>query len=262
MYLADRGFDVLAGVRTANDRDRLQDESAGRLQPLIFDVTDHASVAAAVPAIRDRSEAHGLKGVVNNAGLFALGPLELQPLDEFEELFRVNVFGVAAITQAMLPLLRASRGRIVNISSVNGWLAMPFAGAYNASKFALEGLSDTLRLELRPFGIRVVVVQPGAMATDIRVRGAEAWAKAHQKLPEAERALYAEPYDGLQTALAGVESGAGDVEEISDAVFHALTDPEPKTRYAAGPMSDQRAEMLALTDLERDAALLQMLGMQ
>jgi len=262
IYLAERGFKVLAGVRSTEDSDRLKDENKVTLQPQILDVTDPASIAAAVSTLRELSDAQGLAGVVNNAGLFALGPLEQQPLDEIERLLRVNVVGVVAVTQAMLPMLRTSGGRIVNISSINGWLSMPFSGAYNASKFALEALSDALRIELKPFGIHVAVVQPGPMATDIRVRSASAWAMAHQKLPDAEKALYADAYQALQAAVAGFESGAGDIGEISDAVFHALTDSEPKTRYAVGPMSDQRADMMALSDLARDEALLEMLGLR
>jgi NAD(P)-dependent dehydrogenase (short-subunit alcohol dehydrogenase family) len=260
-YLVDRGFKLLAGVRSPKDGDRLQDECGSALQPLILDVTEPASVAAAVSTVRESTDAKGLVGIVNNAGLFALAPVEQQSLDEIEQLFRVNVFGVVAVTQAMLPLLRSSSGRVVNISSMNGWSSMPFAGAYCASKFALEALSDALRVEVRPFGVHVAVVQPGAMATDIRVLGAEAWAKAREGLSEAEKALYADAYQSIQAAVADVESVAGDIELISDAVFHALTDSEPKTRYAAGPMSDQREEMLALSDLERDEVQIEMLGL-
>jgi NAD(P)-dependent dehydrogenase (short-subunit alcohol dehydrogenase family) len=203
-----------------------------------------------------------LSGIVNNAGQFAIAPLEQQPIAEIERLFRVNVFGAVAVTQAMLPTLRLAGGRVINISSMNGWLSMPFFGAYCASKFALEALSDALRVELKPFGVHVAVVQPGAMATDIRLQGAQSWAVAREQLNKTDKELYADAFEAIQATVTGLQPGAGPLEDISDAVLHALTDTEPKTRYTAGPMSDQRAEMLALSDLDRDEALLEMLGIR
>jgi NAD(P)-dependent dehydrogenase (short-subunit alcohol dehydrogenase family) len=261
LHLARSGFRVFAGVRRDEDGGKLQEEGGAAIQPVLLDVVDSRSIAAARDLIAKTVGEAGLDGLVNNAGLASFGPLEQQPLEEFEELFRVNLFGVVALTQAMLPLLRKARGRLVNVSSGNGKLSMPFTAAYSASKFALEALSDALRGELRPFGIRVVVVQPGAMATDIRVKGVEAWARAHERLPDNEKALYARALEAIYAAIHSWEAGAGPPADVSDAVLRALTDPEPLTRYPIGPMMDQLPALLAMPDTERDRMAASMLGL-
>ncbi|HEX9164717.1 MAG TPA: SDR family oxidoreductase, partial [Gemmatimonadales bacterium] len=214
-HLAGNGWHVLAGVRTAADGERLVAELGAAVTPVILDVTDSANISAAAARIGKLVGDAGLAGLVNNAGIGSFGPLEQEPMARFEEVFRVNVFGVQALTQALLPLVRRARGRIVNISSGNGKLAFPFAGAYCASKFALEAMSDSLRMELAPWGIHVVVVEPGAMATDIRVKGVEAWAAEHAQLPEADRALYAEQVKAVRGALLAWEATVAPVELVS-----------------------------------------------
>ena len=147
-YLDALGFTVWAGVRSTQDGEALTRLTSSRLRVLMLDVTDPASIEAARKTLAEATRDTGLAGLVNNAGISVAGPLELLPLSEVRTQFEVNVIGVLAVTQALLPLLRLARGRIVNISSIAGLAATPFLGAYCSSKFALEAMSDALRLEL------------------------------------------------------------------------------------------------------------------
>jgi len=260
-HLAGNGFHVLAGVRTPSDGARLVGEMGARVTPVLLDVADSGSVAAAAAEIARLVGDAGLAGLVNNAGIASFGPLEQEPMARFEEIFRVNVFGVQALTQALLPLVRRARGRIVNVSSGNGKLAFPFAGPYSASKFALEALSDSLRMELAPWGIHVVVVEPGAMATDIRVKGVEAWAAEHAELPESDRALYAEQLKAVRGAIHAWEATVAPSGLVSAAVLEALTAPEPKTRYVAGMPEEQIQALVSMPDRERDKVAAGMFGL-
>jgi NAD(P)-dependent dehydrogenase (short-subunit alcohol dehydrogenase family) len=228
---------------------------------VVLDVSAPSSIAAAAARVAELTADAGLAGLVNNAGIASFGPLEQEPMARFEEIFRVNVFGVQALTQALLPLVRRARGRIVNISSGNGKLAFPFAAPYCASKFALEAMSDSLRIELAPWGIHVVVVEPGAMATDIRVKGLEVWAAEHAELPEADRALYAEQLKAVWGALHAWESTVAPNDLVSVAVLEALTAPEPKTRYVVGMPEEQLQALVSLPDRERDKAAAGMFGL-
>jgi NAD(P)-dependent dehydrogenase (short-subunit alcohol dehydrogenase family) len=231
------------------------------LRPVVLDVTDPLSLAAAAEQVGAIVGDAGLAGLVNNAGIASFGPLEQQPMEEFEHIFRVNVFGVQALTQALLPLIRRAAGRIVNISSGNGKLAFPFTGAYSASKFALEAMSDALRGELAPWGIQVVVVEPGAMATDIRVKGVDAWVASRAELSEADRALYARQARQLHAAIHGMEAAVAPIGLVSAAVQEALTAAEPKTRYVVGIPEEQMQALVAMPDRERDKVAAAMFGL-
>src|SRR3954468_3502434 len=168
LKLDEAGFRVFAGVRKPEDGERLKAKASDRLsvvQPL--DVTDHDSIAKARAQVESELGGVPLRGIVNNAGIGSGGPLEAIDLDEFRQSLEVNTVGALAVTQAFLPLLRSSRGRIVNMSSIGGRLAQPFAGPYIASKFALEGVNDVLRGELLEWGIDVIAIEPGTVATPI-----------------------------------------------------------------------------------------------
>ena len=256
--LARRGFSVLAGVRRQEDGADLVAAATGRLEPVELDVTSNASLSIARTEVERLTAGHDLAGLVNNAGIAAFGPLEQTPIDVIDRVLQVNVSGVIATIQHFLPLLRQASGRIVNISSINGRLSFPFASIYNASKFALEALSDSLRVELAPWGIRVAVVEPGATRTDIRDLSVRAWADSRATLPPDQRALYAIPFAKLTQLIAQLDATAESHDAVVEAVFDALSSDVPRARYLAGEDTVQWMELAALPDAERDAAFLSM----
>ena len=148
LYLAEQGFQVFAGVRRDADGEALQQRSSHGLTPVILDITDARTIASAVDSVSAAVGKRGLAGLVNNAGIVKPGPLELQPIDDFRRQLEVNLVGQVAVTQAFLPLIRKGRGRIVNVGSIGGRLVLPLHGAYSASKFGIEAVTDALRLEL------------------------------------------------------------------------------------------------------------------
>jgi NAD(P)-dependent dehydrogenase (short-subunit alcohol dehydrogenase family) len=259
--LAGNGrFHVFAGVRNPSAAAELATLLGANGTVVPLEVTSGESIRAAVETIGNAVGGRGLAGLVNNAGIAPFGPIEQVPLDEIEEVFRVNLFGVVAVTQACLPLLRSARGRIVNVSSANGRLSFPFTGAYSATKFALEATSDALRLELAPWGIRVAVVQPGAFNTEIRAEGAVRWAKNREALSEADRELYARPFAALTALFDQFNRGAPSVQPVADAVLTALTVAEPAERYPVGEDWGQFRTLIQMSDRDRDAAFSGMLG--
>ena len=165
LHLERLGFRVFAGIRTEADGDALAAESSDRLTPVLLDVTDEGSIAAAVDTV-SQTASGGLYGLVNNAGLSLNGPLELLSTTDIRRLMDVNVLGLLAVTKTFLPLLRQRCGRIINISSGHGLLAIPDKSAYAASKFAVQAISDSLRVELRPFGVSVSCVAVGKVDTE------------------------------------------------------------------------------------------------
>jgi len=229
--LAGHGVHVFGSVRKAADADRLKSELRERFTPLVFDVTDVDAIHAMVPVVADHLGSETLLGLVNNAGIAAGGPLIHQPLDEVRRHFEVNTLGTLATVQAFAPLLGTERartgkpGRIVNISSVAGRISAPFLGAYAASKRALEGMSHSLRRELRLYGIDVIIINPGSVATPI-------WDKAETNTPSRYAATDYAPFlqRFLQSALRSGRSGLP-AETVGEAVWTALTTRRPRTSY-------------------------------
>lgn len=256
--LSARGFRVFAGVRKPADAERLKKEGLEHLRPLILDVTDAGSIESAAEEVADATGGRGVFGLVNNAGVGVFGPVEQTLIAAVEEMLGVNLVGALAVIQRFLPQLREGNGRIVNISSVNGKLSVPYTGAYSASKFALEAISDALRVELKPWGIPVSVVEPGAMDTDIRYVAMQGWAEQREGLSAAERELYEDIYEKMHGIIDSVQETAAGHEHVSEAVLHALTAESPKTRYQAGPDWEQWAPLLALPDEELDEAFLKL----
>jgi NAD(P)-dependent dehydrogenase (short-subunit alcohol dehydrogenase family) len=230
-----KGYRVFGSVRKAADAERLKAEFGPNFTPLIFDVTDEAAVARAAGEVRAALGGETLFGLVNNAGVAVAGPLLHMPVDEFRQQIEVNLTGVVIVTQAFAPLLGADRdlkglpGRIVNISSVGGKNATPFLGPYCASKFALEGLSESLRRELMLFGIDVIVIGPGAVATAI-------WDKAEQvDVSGYANTPFAPALDRVRAYMLGVATKGLKPEALGEAILTALTTPKPKVRYAITP---------------------------
>jgi NAD(P)-dependent dehydrogenase (short-subunit alcohol dehydrogenase family) len=250
--LIERGFRVWAGVR--------DDAAARRLSalgehctPVVLDVTDAAQIAAAAATIANDG---GLYGLVNNAGIAVGAPLEALPLDALRRQFEINVFGALAVTQAMLPMLRRTHGRIVMISSVQGRLAAPFVGPYAASKHALEALSDALRAELLPSGVDVAIVEPGAVKTPIWERSAKAGAALGDAMDPALRARYADEIAMMMRVSERFAARGIAPERVADSIAHALTARRPRTRYVVGFDAKVRLAIGALVpDRARDRLL-------
>ena len=228
------GCRVFGSVRSEKDAARLKSELGDNFVPLIFDVTNGADVLAAAEKVKQIVGKNGVAVLVNNAGIAVSGPLQHLDIQELTQQLDINVLGVHRVTQAFLPMLGATRdpsvpkGKIINVSSVNGFLSTPFMGAYCASKAALEAMSDILRRELTAFGVQVVVVQPGPIKTPI-------WEKARQNInlyPETE---YANALKMSAARINATEASAIAVEKVGDLIFRISEMRRPKTRYLITP---------------------------
>lgn len=250
--IARRGFTVFAGVRSSVDAERLRAEVTGDLRPVQLDVTRSIEIEAMLAEMGGQP----LAGLVNNAGIAIAGPLELIPMDAWRRQIEVNLLGLVAVTQACLPALRSGRGRIVNIGSIAGRLALPGSSAYDASKFAIEGLSDALRMELRSFGVSVSLIEPGAIATPIWKKSL---AEADSLLEQADPIIRA-PYAPLMAKLrqeAEISARhAVPPDTVVQAVEHALTARRPKARYLVGREARAMALLARLPDRWRDWLIL------
>ncbi|MEA2407386.1 MAG: hypothetical protein QOE69_1505 [Thermoleophilaceae bacterium] len=236
-HLKTLGFDVVGAVRKDEDAERLE---AGGIRTVRIDVTDAGQIAAAREQLGDTP----LAGLVNNAGIAVAAPLEFLPIDRLREQLEINLIGQAAVTQAFLPALRRAHGRIVNVSSIGGRVGLPLVSPYNASKFALEGLSDSLRRELRPHGVDVILIEPGGVKTPIWEKG-EALADEMMEdvPPEAER-LYGGMIAKLREETAKIAQERGlEPSAVAEAIGTALTANRPRTRYLVGTDAKLRARM-------------------
>jgi NAD(P)-dependent dehydrogenase (short-subunit alcohol dehydrogenase family) len=229
--LLQHGFEVFGSVRKQEDADRLTAEWGKAFTPLLFDITDEQAVRQAASQVADRLQGQTLSGVVNNAGIAVPAPLIYQPIGDFRHQLEVNLVGPLIVTQAFVGLLGADHqrkghpGRIINISSIGGKIAGPFLGAYHASKFGLEGFSDSLRIELMVHGIDVIVIGPGAVATSI-------WDKAEQgDISTYQQTEYAQAVETYRTYM--IENGRKGYapEHLGEVVWQALTTPRPSVRY-------------------------------
>ncbi|MEA2459535.1 MAG: hypothetical protein QOC95_2507, partial [Thermoleophilaceae bacterium] len=267
LRLAAAGWDVVAGVRRDEDGQALSAAGEGRIVSVPLDITDADQLASLSDALPG-----SLDAVVNNAGIVVGGPIEGVPLDDLRHQLEVNVVGQVAVTQAVMPRLRASRGRVVFVSSLSGRVSTPMSGPYNASKFALEGLADALRMEVKPWGVRVVLVEPAQTDTDIW-RDAESalegladalrmelwpwgvrvvlvepaqtdtdmWRTAEAEfdatlatISEEHRNLYAKHIEGFRRSIPRSQKMASPVAGVTAAIERALTTSRPKARYVVG----------------------------
>ena len=234
LLLDQLGFSVFAGVRQDIDAQTLKQKGSQRLIPIFLDVTDAESIASAVNQVTNAVGGAGILGLVNNAGIAVPGPLELLAIAEFQYQMQVNVTGQLAVTQAFLGLLRQDRGRIVNMGSISGRSPTPFLGAYNASKFALVALTDVMRMELRPWGISVSIIEPGSIATPIWDKSLNQSEVAQQDLSQTAQNLYGQAMNIVRKKMQIIASGGISADIVAQAVLHALTAKKPKTRYLIG----------------------------
>ena len=241
----DSGFRVFAGVRKEEDAERLRSAGAN-IEPVILDVTDRATIDAAAATVKEAVGDDGLAGLVNNAGVAVSAPLEFLPLDELRHQLEVNVVGQVAVTQAFLADIRTAKGRIVNIGSIGGKVAFPLAGAYAASKFAMEAITDSLRRELRPWGIEVSIVEPGGVKTPIWDRGRATADRIREDAPPESEQLYGPLIAALLKEVEVITENGMEPHEIAEVVHHALTSDKPKTRYLVGKEAKQRARAAAI----------------
>jgi NAD(P)-dependent dehydrogenase (short-subunit alcohol dehydrogenase family) len=225
------GWKVFAGVRREEDAAALKAESSPRLEPLILDVLDQDAIATA--AERVDAEPGGLHGLVPNAGSAFAGPLETLPLHLFREQLELNLTAQLATIQAVMPSIRRARGRIVLISSDGGRVALPYTGAYHASKYGIEAIGDSLRQELAPWGIKVVLILPGAIDTEIWARGEIVADKMYEESPRT-RELYGTQTDRYREFIHEVAKDAIPPDKVAERVEVALTKRRPRARYMVG----------------------------
>ncbi|MFY0582341.1 SDR family oxidoreductase [Cystobacter fuscus] len=229
--LARRGFHVLAGVRRDRDADALRGPG---IEPLILDITHPEHIQALAARVQGDPQGRAVRALVNNAGVPVNVPVEVFPIDEWRRLFEVNLFGHVAVTQALLPALVRGKGRVINISSVGGRVAMATYGPYAGTKFALEAVSDALRRELAPSGVQVVVVEPGAVRTEMLGRAAA----TTQQLASTLTPEQSQRYGGLVQAIAAQTASATEwgvpAETAAQVIARAVTARKPRTRYTVG----------------------------
>lgn len=249
--LAGRGWEVYAGVRSEADGEALTDAGRGHVHPVLLDVTSASDIAAV-----DARLPGTLDAVVNNAGIVVGGAIEGLDLDELRRQFEVNVVGQVAVTQAVLPRLRAAKGRVVFVSSVSGRVASPMLGAYSASKFAVEAIADALRMELRPWRIAVSLVEPGQVDTDIWRNAGNTLDEVVAAIPPEQRDLYAGHIAGMRKAIPLAQRMASDPEGVAATIERALTARRPRSRYLTGAGARLQGPMTARVPTPARDALL------
>jgi NAD(P)-dependent dehydrogenase (short-subunit alcohol dehydrogenase family) len=250
-HLASCGWDVIAGVRTDADASAVTALNPQQLSSVTLDVTNGDHIASLPDALPERLDA-----IVNNAGTVVSGPMETVTPDEFRKQLDINVIGQLAVTQAVLPRLRASHGRVVFISSVNGRLSMPMLGPYCASKFALEAAADAMRMELRPWRIPVVIIEPAQTDTDMWRTADTMVVEAEQALSREHRNLYARHIAGMKKMVPVSQKLAAPVETVSAVVEEALTARRPRARYVVGARNKlQVALITSMPTVLRDLVL-------
>jgi len=233
--LLDReGYRVFAGVRKQADADGLSQAGSDRLMPVILDVTDESAIAAAKATVEAAVGDQGLVGIINNAGIGRGGPVEFLSLEDLRDQIEVNFTGQVAVTQAFLPLIRKARGKVFFISSIGGRIASPFMSPYSASKFALEGLADSLRREISPWGMKVVVIEPGSISTEIWGKARDTASRLTDQMGDEQRRLYGPQLERFVEGLGETAKSGIPAEKVADVILGALRSDNPRTRYLVG----------------------------
>ncbi len=234
ILLAAHGFQVFAGIRQMKDAAALASAAPGAVTPVMIDVTVPSSIQAALQSVRAALPAEGSFALVNNAGMTVAGPLEVLPIDSLRQQFEVNVIGQVAVTQTFLPLLRARTGRIVIMGSVLGRISPPLVAPYAAAKFALEAITDSLSLELRPWGIRVTLLEPGNISTPIWEKSKGRVFDILDALDAERRQLYVTARNDIERLVKFYSRGGIPSERVARTVVRALTARSPRSRYRVG----------------------------
>ena len=250
--LDERGYDVFAGVRNEEDGKSLCQKASERLRPVIIDITNPEQIKAAAETVRQALGDKPLVGLINNAGISVGGPLEFVPIDRFRHQLEVNLIGHISVSQLFISLLRKSQGRIINVGSIAGIFASPLMGPYCASKYAMEAISDVMRRELKPWNIKVSLLEPGIIATKIWGKASIQAERAIKEAPEELLHLYEPLIERMMKLAANSEENAQSTEVVVKAVVHALTADRPKTRYRMGPKARAQKVMSWLPDKIQD----------
>jgi NAD(P)-dependent dehydrogenase (short-subunit alcohol dehydrogenase family) len=227
-HLAREGWRVFAGVRSPEDT-----PFGAPVEPVELDVTSADSIAAACERVAT-STGGRLDALVNNAGIPVTGAVETIPVEDFRALIETNLIGQFAVTKAFLPLIRTAQGRVVFVGSLGGRVAFPYASAYHASKFGIEGLAESLRSEMRPFAVEVSVIEPGSMTTEIWGKGREHLSKLRAGLTPEQADAYGEALAGFDETLASADEQGEDPEKVAETIATALTASSPDERYVVG----------------------------
>jgi NAD(P)-dependent dehydrogenase (short-subunit alcohol dehydrogenase family) len=234
LLLDEKGYRVFAGVRKEEDAKALSEAGSDRLTPITIDVTKQRSITSAQKEVEGAVGKDGLVGLVNNAGVGGGGPIEFMPLDSFRDTLEVNLVGQIAVTQAFMALLRQAKGTIVFIASIGGRVATPFLSPYNASKFGIEALGESLRGELKPWDIDVAVVEPGSIDTQIWAKGADTAAEQVEGLsPDAQR-LYGKQLVRFGEVLGETAERGIHPDKVAKVIHKAIRSDKPRHRYLVG----------------------------
>jgi NAD(P)-dependent dehydrogenase (short-subunit alcohol dehydrogenase family) len=254
--LAERGFHVIAGVRDLRDAEPLT-EYSDRVEPIQLDITDAGAIAAFAERIGRLPD--GLDALVNNAGTISVGPIELIEAERWEAVMRVNILGTINLTRAALPAVIRSRGRVINVSSPTGRIALPMFGPYAVSKFALEAFNDTLRREIGHLGVRVICVTPGPIVTPIFDKGLEEATSLLENSTQVSRDRYGAMAASALQAGEHTKHNGRTPEEAAAVIARALTTRRPRTRYSMG-RENQLASLVsrAVPDRAADALIARM----
>jgi NAD(P)-dependent dehydrogenase (short-subunit alcohol dehydrogenase family) len=260
--VAERGYRVIATVRSEDDAARVGSEGTGNIHPVVCDVTVPEHVAALPAHVWRITEAGVLDGLIKNAGMMlAPGPFEFQKMENIRAQFDVNVFGMMAVTKALLPLLgtaepaRGQVGRIINLSSIEGKVASPFISAYAATKHAIEGFSSSLRRELRLFGIKVIIVAPGGIKTEM-------WRKNPFLVGPLVGTPYHEPFGRLNGMLQRMENDSATADDVAHFLVRVFETRNPRARYAHSRAFMDGPWTMLIPDLWYDAMLGMMFGLK
>jgi NAD(P)-dependent dehydrogenase (short-subunit alcohol dehydrogenase family) len=257
--LSELGWRVFAGVLDETQRAHVEQSRLERVTPVVLDITKADAIAAAAEIIAAEVGQRGLAGLVNNAGIGVVGPIEFVPIDRLRQQLEVNLIGHVAVTQACLPHLRKATGRIVYISSLAGRLSIPLLSPYSVSKFGIEAVSDALRQELRPWNMHVACIEPALINTPILSSTDAAADAAFAAMTEEGRAHY-RPFFNRMKSATRMSSAAQPPDVVARAVAHALTARRPKTRYVVGGMRWQFLLLSKLPDRLRDWVIAKQFG--